>query len=202
MKKPGRKQLTKRNIVLIGPMGTGKSHIGRTLARELSYRFIDTDRLLERNAGMSLAELAAEIGRDDLFQREQEVIEQVRRYHHAVVAVGGNFVLREEMLEKLQEYGIVILLYAHTFRLVERVEKKVGKRPTIDYGNVAKCMSALNREWFPLRRKADRVINTTYRSPARIVKEIGKYIKQSPYRLSNERNLGQRRRGATSWQKK
>ena len=202
MKKTGKKQLTKRNIVLIGPMGTGKSHIGRTLAKELSYRFIDTDRLLERDAGMSLAELASEIGHEDLFQREQEIIDQVRVCHQAVISVGGNFVLREDMLKKLQEYGIVILLYAHTFRLVERVERKVGKRPTIDYRNVEKCISALNREWFPLRRKADRVINTTYQRPARIVKAIGKYIQQSSYRLSNERNLGQRRRGTTSWQKK
>ncbi len=172
MREDIRENKVKRNIVLVGPMGTGKSHVGRTLARSLKWQFVDTDRYIERQFGETIAEIGARLGNEGLAQCEHEVIERVRRYHEAVIAVGGNFVAGRETLRKLSRYGVIVLLYARTFRIVERVERKVGKRPTMDYDNVRSCVADLNREWYERRDLADISINTTYRSPTRIVNEI------------------------------
>lgn len=179
--------IKKRNIVLIGSMGTGKSHVGRMLARELGWQFIDTDRFLERERGMSLAELGATLGADALRQAEAEVIERVRRYHHAIIAVGGNFVLEEGMFERLCEYGVVVLLYAKTFRIIERVARKQGKRPTIDYDNLAGCVADLNRAWYGWHERADCSVNTTYRTPTRLAYAIRRYLHRAPFRFLTRR---------------
>lgn len=174
----GKKTMTKRNIVLVGPMGTGKSRIGRHLADELGWQFVDTDRYIERRYGETMAQMGARIGNEELAKRERDVIDKVRHYHHAVIAVGGNFVMGEEGLRRLREFGVVILLYARTFRLVERVERSIGKRPTMNYEDVRGCVADLNREWYDVRGCVDRSVNTTYRSPGHIVVEICNYLQK------------------------
>lgn len=168
----------KRNIVLVGSMGTGKSHIGRLLARELGWRFVDTDRFLERRQGIPFAEIGRRVGPAELAQLEQAVIEQVRRYSAAVIAVGGNFVLSEETFAKLHEHGVVVLLYAQDFRLVERVSRTRGKRPTVDYDDLPAFVATMNKAWRPWQGRSDYLINTTFRSPARIARRLARELGQ------------------------
>lgn len=190
------KQNTKRNIVLVGPMGTGKSRIGRLLSDTLGWQFVDTDRYIERRYGETMAEVSARLGNDALAEIEQDVIDKVRHYHHAVIAIGGNFVMREKGMARLREHGVVVLLYARTFRIVERVERSIGKRPTMNYDDVRGCVADLNREWYELRGTADRSVNTTYRSPDRIVKEIRDYLQRSEFRfIERHRSKGAYRKG-------
>lgn len=168
----------KRNIVLVGPMGTGKSHIGRILAQELGWRFVDTDRLLERKQGIPFAEISRRVGPTELAQLEQAVIERVRKYTAAVIAVGGNFVLAEETFAKLHEYGIIVLLYAQDFRLIERVSRTRGKRPTVDYDDLPAFVATMNEAWRHWHGRSDYLINTTFRSPARIAGRLAREWRQ------------------------
>ncbi len=173
----------KRNIVLVGPMGTGKSRVGYTLARELGWRFVDTDRVLEKQEGERMAEIAERVGTEGLAALEYAVIERVRHCPRTVISVGGNFVLRHDVLAGLREFGTVFLFTAADFRLVERVGRQVGKRPTMDYDDIETCVRQMNRRWRACHHAVDRVLTTTFRSPQRIVRDIRYYIKKRGLRF-------------------
>ena len=124
--------MRKRNIVLIGPMGTGKSRAAKILAENFGWQLADTDRILERFAGQKMAAYWERVGQKRFAETEMDVLNHVRFYHEAVIAMGGNFPMTEEKFQLLSEYGLVALLIARPFRLAERVSKRIGKRPTMN----------------------------------------------------------------------
>ena len=85
--------IVKRNIILIGSMGSGKSHFGRNLADLKGWQFVDTDRVLEGRFGLPIAEIYKKIGEKAFRRAELEVLKKVSLYHEAVISVGGNFPL-------------------------------------------------------------------------------------------------------------
>ena len=116
-------------------MGTGKSRAARILADGLDWQLADTDRMMEKDTGMRIAEYYQSAGPDAFTAKEKEIINRVRFYHEAVIAMGGNYPMTEEKFHLLSEHGVVILLYAKPFRLAERVRRRIGKRPTMDYSD-------------------------------------------------------------------
>ncbi|WP_233258606.1 shikimate kinase [[Phormidium] sp. ETS-05] len=97
------------NLYLVGIMGAGKSTVGRILARELGYRFFDTDNLIAQIAGKSITEIFAEAGEDGFRELETKVLSQLCAYKNLVVATGGGMVLRRENWSYLH-HGIVVWL--------------------------------------------------------------------------------------------
>ena len=90
--------IVKRNIILIGSMGSGKSHFGRNLADLKGWQFVDTDRVLEGRFGLPIAEIYKKIGEKAFRRAELEVLKKVSLYHEAVISVGGNFPIEHRML--------------------------------------------------------------------------------------------------------
>ena len=168
--------MKKRNIVLIGPMGTGKSRAARILADGLGWQLADTDRIMEQETGMKMAEYWRVAGAEEFQKKELEIIRRVRFYHEAVIAVGGNYPMTEQKFNLLQQYGLVVLMYAHSFRLAERVKKKIGKRPTMDYNDVEGFVRRMRRKWMKWSGRADLVINTTSCHPAQSALTIARFI--------------------------
>lgn len=168
--------MKKRNIVLIGPMGTGKSRAARILADGLGFQLADTDRIIKHEMGMKIATYYKLNGEKAFRKKETEIINRVRYYHEAVIAMGGNFPMTEKRFQLLSEYGIVILLYARPFRLVERVNKSIGKRPTMDYKNTEKYVKYMLKLWHPWKKRSDFAINTTLGHPAKTALDIARYL--------------------------
>ena len=90
--------IVKRNIILIGSMGSGKSHFGRNLADLKGWQFVDTDRVLEGRFGLPIAEIYKKIGEKAFRRAELEVLKKVSLYHEAVISVGGNFPIEHRTL--------------------------------------------------------------------------------------------------------
>jgi shikimate kinase len=109
------------NLYLIGMMGAGKSTVGRILARELGYRFVDTDALIERVAGMSVSEIFAERGEEGFRELEAQVLGEVAAYKNLAVATGGGIVLRRHNWSYLQ-HGIVVWLDVPAELLMARLQ--------------------------------------------------------------------------------
>ena len=114
-----------KNIVLVGLMGSGKSAIGRTIAKKLIRRFIDTDRYLERKAGKTIAEIFEERGEAEFRAFEKEVIKKLSQYVGIVIATGGGSIKDPENFRYLKESGWIIALYASPETLYKRI---AGKR--------------------------------------------------------------------------
>ena len=89
--------------MLIGSMGSGKSHFGRNLAERKGWQFVDTDRVLESRFGLPIAEIFKKIGEKAFRRAEMDVLKKVCLYHEAVISVGGNFPIEHRTLKVLKK---------------------------------------------------------------------------------------------------
>ena len=108
------------NIYLIGMMGTGKTTVGRILARKLGYRFFDTDTLIEQVTGQSISEIFAREGEESFREIETKVLAELAAYTRSVIATGGGIVLRPKNWSYLH-YGLIVWLDAPLDVLVTRL---------------------------------------------------------------------------------
>ena len=112
------------NIVLIGYRCSGKTSVGQTLAEALNRDFLDTDELIEGNAGRSIEAIIARDGWDYFRDREREVIEEVSGRDLLVIATGGGVVLDRENLRQLGRKGRLIWLKGSSLILKKRMERQ------------------------------------------------------------------------------
>jgi shikimate kinase len=147
-------QLTdRRNLVLIGLMGVGKSTVGRHCADRLGRRFVDTDDVVVEFAGMPLVQAFALLGEDRLRDLEQKAVaDVVASEEPLVIACGGGTVVRSENRRALQAAGIVIWLRAPTSVLANRVGKGEG-RPMLT-GKQPDALARLGAEREPVYEAA------------------------------------------------
>lgn len=136
------------NIYLVGMMGAGKTTVGRILARELKYRFFDTDELIVRVANQSIAEIFEREGEEAFRKLETKVLGELCAYQNSVVATGGGIVTRSSNWSYLH-YGIVVWLDVPVDRLYDRLREDTA-RPLLREGDLkSKLQSLLNeRERF------------------------------------------------------
>ena len=109
------------HIILAGFMGTGKTDVGRRLARDLGRSFVDTDALIESSAGRSVAAIFASEGEAAFRNRERAAIEEACALGTAVIAVGGGALLDPENRRRLFAAGPVICLRAAPAEILRRV---------------------------------------------------------------------------------
>ena len=108
------------SIFLIGPMGSGKSAVGKVLARLRGLKFIDSDTEIERRTGVDIPFIFEKEGEPGFRVREREVIDDLTRLPGIVLATGGGAVLLPENRAHLAERGIVVYLEASVEQQVER----------------------------------------------------------------------------------
>lgn len=179
----------KRNIVLIGFMGSGKSHLGRNLAEEKGWQFVDTDRLLERRYNMPIADIYAKIGEKAFRKAELDILKKVCMYHEAVISVGGNFPIEMRTLKYLQKYSYIIGIEAAKYRLVKRLNRWIGKRPTMDYTDVKGYVAGMIRRWKPVYKKCNYVIDTTHGRTNELIRDIAKAIAESNIQFKKRKQV-------------
>lgn len=115
------------NITLIGMAGAGKSTIGRVLAKQLGYTFIDVDLLIKENTGMPLQALIDKQGDLALIKFEEEAILRLNQVDNCVISPGGSVVYSENTMQHLKEISKIIFLNA-PFRIIIRRLPNARKR--------------------------------------------------------------------------
>ena len=111
------------NVFLIGPMGSGKTAVGKHLARLLRAPFRDSDAEIESRTGVDISYIFSREGEDGFRQREREVIEDVTRESPIVLATGGGAILLPENRKALHERGFVVYLETSLEQQAERVRQ-------------------------------------------------------------------------------
>jgi len=128
------------NVILTGFMGTGKTSVGKRLARRLGWRFVDIDSLIVAGAKESVAKIFAEHGEAVFRRLERRMIRRVVRGHEQVIATGGGAFVSAENRRLLRPVGPVICLTARPKVILKRVGPTVASRPIL-----AKAPSPLGR---------------------------------------------------------
>jgi shikimate kinase len=117
---------TDRNIVLTGFMGTGKSSVGRLLAKRLEYSFVDTDALIAARSGMAVHEIFQQQGETAFRAMETTLARELAAGRRQVIATGGRLMLDPVNAAALSSSGIVFCLWAETDEILSRVANNGG----------------------------------------------------------------------------
>ncbi len=120
----------KRNLALIGFMGSGKTTIGRLASRRLDLQFLDTDVLLEERYGMSVREMFSANGETEFRRLEKLLIDDLCSRTGLLIATGGGVVLNQENVSNLRKNSLVLLLQAEPHTLISRIGS-VDSRPLL-----------------------------------------------------------------------
>lgn len=159
-------------IFLIGPMGAGKTTIGRTLASQLGMTFVDSDQEIQDRTGVDIPTIFEFEGEEGFRDREQQVIDDLTQLEQRVLATGGGAVLRAENRRLLAARGIVVFLECSPEQQYERTFRD-RKRPLLQTENPLERLRELTVERDPLYREtADYVVSTEGRSASAVAREI------------------------------
>lgn len=165
-----------RNIFLIGPMGAGKSTIGRALAKELKLAFYDSDEEIEARAGASVAWIYDIEGEEGFRRRESKVIDELTQKHHIVLATGGGVVMTPENRNALAARGTVIYLQTSLQQQYERT-KRDTKRPQLQTKDLEARLKALRNEREPYYQElADMTFETDKLTVKAVANNIIKFL--------------------------
>jgi len=118
-------------IFLIGFMGSGKSTLGTKLARQLGYRFIDMDQLIEETAEMSVSEIFNEHGEEVFRKWEQDILLEICQGEKLVVSTGGGAPCHSELMELMNTHGSTVYLELSPEALMTRLIRSKTERPLI-----------------------------------------------------------------------
>ncbi len=168
----------KTSIALIGFMGTGKTTVGQSLARRLGKDFIETDALIEQQAGKSIAEVFKDKGETGFREIEIGVIKQIAERKNAVIACGGGVVLNRINVDRLRRECVVVLLTASPRAVVKRIPQDGNIRPLLQVADIEsiKQLLAFRKPFY--ERAADITVNTSRLNIEGVVDQIVKQLNE------------------------
>ncbi len=166
------------NIYLIGPMGSGKTAVGKQLATELGMKFFDSDAEIEKSTGVDISYIFEKEGEASFRQREQECIANLTRRERIVLATGGGSVIGEENRHNLAQTGTVIYLRTSVNRQLERTQH-AKNRPLLSEGDPQETLERLAAIRGPLYESlASFSVETGGRHVRAVVSSIQKIFKE------------------------
>ena len=167
-----------KRLFIVGPMGVGKTTVGKLLASELGLRFLDSDREIERRTGTNISWIFDVEGEKGFRDREEQVLEDLTNETNVLIATGGGAVLRERNRENLKVRGLVIYLNADLTLLVKRTKDET-KRPLLKGKSAKKVLEKILRERGSLYKEvSDLEVKVTEKSIKNTVAEILKTLQE------------------------
>ncbi len=162
------------NYVLIGFMGSGKTTIGRVLAKRTGWSNPDTDELLVRKAGMSVTDIFAAEGEDGFRRRETKLLEELAESEeeHVIYSCGGGIVLREENRPLLKRLGTVVYLEISPEEVIRRLGDDTTRPLLAGPDREEKVRTILDARRAVYEACADVTVSVTGRDPQEIAEEI------------------------------
>ena len=158
------------NIALIGFMGTGKSTVGRLIAEQLDFRFIDTDELIESRAGQSIAAIFSGAGEPAFRQLEKDDRGGIEcAPAHTVISTGGGLSTPEANVASLKRHALVVCLWAAPEKIWERVRNQTHRPLLKEADPMAKI-----RQLLAVRERSYKLADVLLSTDVRSLKEVAR----------------------------
>jgi len=161
----------KKNLILLGMMGAGKSTLGKIVAKKQGLKFIDTDRNVEKNNGMKIDEIFNKKGEKFFREEEEKVVMESMQNENCVIALGGGAFINKTIRDHVLKKSISIWLDADLKILRERIRLN-KKRPLLNVKNDKLKLSQLYNERKDIYKLADHKIDCSKLTKIDIVKKI------------------------------
>ncbi|MEE9332969.1 MAG: shikimate kinase AroK [Granulosicoccaceae bacterium] len=166
------------NIFLIGPMGSGKSTVGRALANKIGFTFYDSDREIEGRCGVDIPTIFEYEGEDGFREREERIIDELTALPDIVLATGGGSILRESNRAHLRSRGYVVLLSVDMNEQIRRIGND-ARRPLMQTEDPHATLRTLMEKRAPLYQELAHVeISTDARRMHHVVARIQRHLKK------------------------
>jgi len=159
------------NIALIGFMGTGKSTVGRMVAEQLRFDFLDTDALIEERTGKTITDIFAQNGEPAFRELECRLVEELTGRSRTVISTGGGLPVNPANLASLKTHSLVVCMWASPEKIFERVREQSHRPLLQDPDPLAKIRNLL-AEREPFYKQADVLVNSDLRSAREVTQQV------------------------------
>jgi shikimate kinase len=166
---------TKPNIILVGLSGSGKTSIGKAVARELHWPFIDFDTEIEHRQHATVQEIFARHGEARFRELEQELTRELVTCNGMIMSAGGGWVLNREAVALLHQTGRIIYLRASPELLARRLATARVRRPLLDTPDPLDTLTTMYEARRPLYEEADLVIDTEVFDRKQLIEQVRQY---------------------------
>jgi len=164
------------NIYLVGFMGTGKTSVGRLLAKQKGWNFVDLDELIEIKEQRRVVDIFAKDGELYFRRIEKKILKHVSTQKKFVVACGGGIVLDKDNIKTMKKTGDLICLSASPEEILKRVSASSG-RPLLNVAKPRERIELLMKMRQPYYMQADKIIDTSRLSIKQVTVKISKILK-------------------------
>lgn len=165
------------NIILTGFMGTGKTLVGKELAKGLKMSYLDTDKLIEEREAAKICRIFQEKGEDYFRRLETKIIKEVSSLDNCVISTGGGAILKKENLAALKRKGVIICLSANPKVILERTRKSQN-RPLLKSKDPKSAVEDLLSQRRSFYEKADFEVDTSELATSEVVERIVDFLRK------------------------
>lgn len=159
-------------------MGAGKSSVGRAVAEQLRFEFVDTDEMIESRTGKSITQIFATDGEAHFRELEKKIVEQLETSTGRVISTGGGLPTRQSNIDSLKTHALVVALCVSPERIWERVRHQ-SHRPLLQTPNPKAKIVEMLAIRAPFYRQADVLLNTDNRSMRQVVQQVVQHFQQA-----------------------
>ena len=170
-------KLSKRNICLIGLMGSGKSIIGKLLSKSADLQYFDSDKIIESKLNKSIKQIFADYGENYFRKIEEQSVLSLLNKKNCVISLGGGAILNSLTRIKLKKNSFSVYLMVDIRTLYDRL-KNSKKRPLLYNVNIKKKLMFLKNEREKYYKEADLIIKNS-KNPSDTVKKIMNYFEKN-----------------------
>jgi shikimate kinase len=159
------------NIALIGFMGTGKTSVGRLVAEQLHFQYVDTDEMIQAATGKTIPEIFANCGEPAFRELEEKAVGELTTKTQTVISCGGGLPVAPQNLASLKTHALVVCLWATPAKIWERVKNQTH-RPLLHDPDPQMKIRELLAVREPFYKQADILLNTELRSLREVAQQV------------------------------
>lgn len=172
------------NLYLVGFMGTGKSTVGRLVARQMGFEFVDSDHEIEKKQGRPVSQIFAEQGETAFRAMEREFVEHGHPAKRCVVSCGGGLIVPPGMVDLIRARGVVVCMHAPIETIIQRTIHATH-RPLLAVENPEQRLRELYAQREALYRRSGTMVLTDKRPLREIVAHVLRVYRQDAARFGS-----------------